>query len=69
METTKYFIYFNSECFEQDVVVVYTAVRHIENLHLPVFLSNHKLYVIEKRAPKAGIHEMNREVLGYAYIS
>jgi hypothetical protein len=29
----------------------------------------HKLYAIEKRAPQAGIGEMKREVLEYAYIS
>jgi hypothetical protein len=54
---------------ESDVVVVYSVVRHVENLHLPVFFSNHKLYSIEKRDPQAGIHEMNRAILGYFYIS
>jgi len=34
---TKYCIYFNSDGFEHYVVVVYTAVRHVENLYLPLF--------------------------------
>jgi len=67
-----YFVYFNSDGFGQDIVVVYTVLRHIVNLHLPFFFfffSNHKRHAIAKRAPQTGIHEMNREVLGYAYIS